>query len=221
MLSGLTQKLLGADQTTIDDYNTMTASPEFQKPLHWTSTDFNLSNFDLVFIPGGHGKGMRQILDSPTVSKHLASYFPQTKKPSKKTMAAICHGVLPLARAKTADGRSVLHDATTTALPAAFEEVAFWVTRPLLGDYYKTYGPGSNDVEQDVKKALEDPDTQFKNSRLPGAWYVEDPKYNYLSGRWPGDAHLLAEETVKLVKTVLPEHTEMTLDALKKENIRG
>jgi putative intracellular protease/amidase len=221
MLSGLTQMLLGADQTTIKDYNAMTASPEFQKPLRWTSTDFNLNNFDLVYLPGGHGKGMSQILESPTVLKHLATYFPQTKKPSKKTIAAIGQSILPLARAKMADGKSVLHDATTTCLPDIFEDIAFWVTRPLLGDYYKTYGPGFTEVEREVKEALEDPDTQFKSSRLPGAWCVEGPKYNYISGRWPGDSRILAEETVKLVKMVLPEHTEMTLDALKKENTRG
>jgi hypothetical protein len=55
--------------------------------------------------------------------------------------------VLAVAEATLPEGKSVLHDATTTALPDAFEGVAFWGTRLFLGDYYKTYGAGSDGVE--------------------------------------------------------------------------
>ena len=47
-------------------------------------------------------------------------------------------------------GKSILHECVTTALPARFEQVAFWGTRLVLGDYYKTYGAGSDDVEVSV-----------------------------------------------------------------------
>jgi hypothetical protein len=31
---------------------------------------------------------------------------------------------------------------------------------------------------------------------------VEDPKYNYISARFPGDAELLAEKAVAMVKAI-------------------
>lgn len=51
-----------------------------------------------------------------------------------------------------ANGKSIIHECHTTALPARFEQVAFWATRAFLGDYYKTYGAGSDDVEVSVRR---------------------------------------------------------------------
>jgi putative intracellular protease/amidase len=89
-------------------------------------------------------------MDSPVIRKHLASYFPATRKPSKKSVAAVCHGVQVLSQTDGADGKSVIHECVTTALPTRFEQVAFWGTRAFLGDYYKTYGAGSDNVEESV-----------------------------------------------------------------------
>ena len=66
-------------------------------------------------------------------------------------MAAVCHGVMVLSETLDAEGKSVLRDVCTTALPARFEQAAFWGTRVVLGDYYKTYGVGSEDVETSVR----------------------------------------------------------------------
>jgi hypothetical protein len=128
----------------------MSATPEFQHPLSWSSLDFTLEPYNLVFLPGGHEKGVRQLIDSPIIHKHLASYFPATVKPSPKSVAAVCHGVMVLSETEGADGKSVIHECATTALPARFEQVAFWGTRVFMGDYYKTYGAGSDDVEASV-----------------------------------------------------------------------
>jgi putative intracellular protease/amidase len=104
----------------------------------------------------------------------------KTRK-AQKAVAAVCHGVMALAEAKIqkaeegaaagspeegkAQGpKSVLHDAVTTALPARFEQLAFWSTRLFLGDYYKTYGAGSDDVQAAVSNHLDDPKNQYKNS---------------------------------------------------------
>lgn len=88
------------------------------------------------------------------MARHLGTYFPSTLKPSSRAVAAVCHGVLALAEARILDGehrgKSVIHDAETTALPGVFEGVAFWGTRVWLGDYYKTYGVGSEDVQTAV-----------------------------------------------------------------------
>jgi putative intracellular protease/amidase len=161
----------------------MSQSPEFLSPLAWSAPSFSLAPYNLIFLPGGHEKGVRQLIDSRTMQSHLGSYFPETEKTKNggKAVAAVCHGVMALAEAKVSaevqegdaedegngkgkKGKSVLHDAVTTALPARFEQVAFWGTRIFLGDYYKTYGVGSDDVQAAVSKHLGDPKKQYKNS---------------------------------------------------------
>ncbi|KAK5700405.1 hypothetical protein LTR17_022938 [Elasticomyces elasticus] len=182
MLSGWTQKLLGAEA-----------------PLAWTREDFPLTAFDLVFLRGGHDKGVRQIIDSKNVHGLLVDYFAVIRKPSRKACAAICHGVQVLAHSRKEDGTSVLHDLTTTALPGTFENAADYGTRAFLGDYYKTYRAGTPDVEDVVRGELKDAPTQWQSSlNLAVPFVVEDGAYNYLSGRWPGDAKALAEKTLGL-----------------------
>ena len=131
--------------------------------VSWSDAEFTLMNYDLVFLPGGHEKGVVQVINSPRVHQLIAEYFPQTRKPSKKSISAICHGVMVLSETSGADGKCIIHDATTTALPAMFEQSIFWGTRLVLGDYYKTYGAGSESVEQSVTKRL-DQSTQFRSS---------------------------------------------------------
>lgn len=128
----------------------MSTTPEFTHPLSWSSPGFSLDSYNLIFLPGGHEKGVRQLIDSPIIHKLLAEYFPKTAKPSTKTVAAVCHGVMVLSETTGADGKSIIHACDTTALPARFEQAAFWGTRAFLGDYYKTYGAGSDDVEASV-----------------------------------------------------------------------
>jgi putative intracellular protease/amidase len=187
MLYGITQKLLvlphplyphqlspigitalnivqGATKDAVKQYETMIQDPVAQSPISWSDPDFSLDKYDLIFLPGGHEKSVRQLLDSPIISKHLASYFPSTQKPSKKAVGAICHGVQALAHSKLEDGKSVLHDGTTTALPGFMESFIFWATRLFLGDYYKTYGAGTDNVETIVRKSLDNPGKQWRGS---------------------------------------------------------
>jgi len=201
LLEGLTQKLLGATQAAVDAYRNMSTTPEFQKPLSWSSPDFTFDSYNLIFLPGGHEKSVRQLIDSPIIHKHLASYFPTTLKPSKRVVAAVCHGVMVLSETTGSNGKSIIHECVTTALPARFEQVAYWGTRAFLGDYYKTYGAGSDDVEISVRKKLDDPDKQYRNSLGMSPFVVQDEKYNYISGRFPADAQLLAEKTIELVRS--------------------
>ena len=121
-----------------------------QNPLSWSSPSFNLDTYDLVLLPGGHDKAVRQIIDCPRVHELLVAYFPQTKKPGKKALAAICHGVMVLSESKNSMGESCIRDCVTTTLPAFFESSIFWSTRAFLGDYYKTYGAGSPNTEDYV-----------------------------------------------------------------------
>lgn len=130
----------------------MATTPDYQHPISWSDKDFSLEKFDLVFLPGGHQSGVRQLIDSDVIHKQLLEYFPNTKKGkgNGKCVAAICHGVMVLSETLDGSGKSVLKDVTTTALPGGFESVAFWGTRVFLGDYYKTYGVGSENVEDSV-----------------------------------------------------------------------
>ncbi|KAI0018926.1 class I glutamine amidotransferase-like protein [Xylariomycetidae sp. FL0641] len=200
MLEGFTQKLLGAKKDVVAMYKKMQRSTEMLHPLSWTAPDFSLDPFDLVVLPGGHDKGVRQIIESDAVHRLMLDYFPQTQKPGQKAVAAVCHGVLVLAESKDANGRSVIRDCLTTALPSKFEQGAYWGTRAFLGDYYKTYGHGSEDVETAVTKVLGHP-AQFKSSLNPGPFVVEDEQYNYISARYPGDAETFAEESIKLLES--------------------
>lgn len=167
MLTGWTQKLLGANQQAIKAYNRMTESSELQKPLSWSSSDFSIDKYNVVFLPGGHEKSVRQQIDSKVVQRQLSRFWSQTRKPSQKHVAAICHGVLALSEAsQEIDGheRSLIWDVKSTALPGTMESVAYHGTRLILGDYYKTYGAGSENVETVVRKRMRDPSSQWSHS---------------------------------------------------------
>lgn len=201
MLTGWTQTFLGADKHTIDLYSRMIATDAWQHPAKYTEPAFTLSDFDLVFLAGGHDKGIRQLLDCPHAQKLLVNSFPLTQRALRskpKYCAAVCHGVQLLAHSRDRDGLSVLRDLDTTALPSLFEGSISACTRLFLGDYYKTYGAGTDNVAEIVKASLADEGSQFKNSNsLTEPFVVEDKNYRYFSGRWPGDAKLLADMVVK------------------------
>lgn len=146
----------GASSSTVKKYQDMAESEEWKNPLSWSNEHFTLDDFDMVFLPGGHDKAVRQVIDSERVHKLLVDFFPKTKKPSKKVVGAVCHGVMVLSESKYPDGNSVIRDCVTTTLPTRFEQLAFWTTRAFLGDYYKTYGAGSENVEESVscRKAI-------------------------------------------------------------------
>ena len=179
-------------------YRQMCASPAFQQPFAYA--DVVPDKFEALLIPGGHAQGMRTLLESP-YSTEIARHFFARNKP----VAAVCHGVLLLARTRDPhSGRSVLHGRKTTALPANMELLAWYTTAPFLGRYYRTY-PQS--VEAEVKAALAAPGDFARGPLLPRresransgiGFTVRDG--NYLSARWPGDCHTFAEQFVQLVK---------------------
>jgi putative intracellular protease/amidase len=201
MLTGWTQTFLGADKHVISLYNTMTENAAWQKPVAYDDASFSLEKFDLVFLPGGHDKDIRQLLDDSRAHELLVAYFPLTLRSSdeQKFCGAICHGVQLLAHSRDSNGNSVLHDVETTALPDMFEGSVFNATRLFLGDYYKTYGAGTENVAEIVRSSLANR-AQFKSSNSMGSpFVVEDKKNRYWSGRWPGDAQLLANKLIEAI----------------------
>jgi putative intracellular protease/amidase len=206
--------LLRANRDARNGYVGMTADPNYAAPQRWDAVD--ASAFDALLLPGGHrARGMRDYLESEILQRYVIDFFE-----AKKPVAAICHGVLLAARSiSKRTGHSVLYGYRTTALTWALERSAWKlarVTRFWDPSYYRTYleqdgqPDGFMSVQQEVTRALAgaedfrdvpktDPDYRRKTSGLQRdsiddarpAFVVRDR--NYVSARWPGDAHTFAK----------------------------
>ena len=190
LLTGVLFGQLGAEPEPIAFYRLLEQDARFGEPLSWRRLD--VTAYDGLLLPGGHAPGMRQYLGSAELHTQIAAFW-ATGRP----VAAICHGVLVLARSTDpASGRSVLAGRRTTCLPKYLERGGFLATAWRLGRYYRTY-PAY--VQDEVTAALSDP-AQFergprtlrrgtRTDHAP-AFVVEDG--NYVSGRWPGDSWKVA-----------------------------
>jgi putative intracellular protease/amidase len=202
-------------------YAEMIAGPDYAAPLRWDAVD--ASAFDALLLPGGHrARGMRDYLESEVLQNLVVRFFDD-----EKPVAAICHGVLLAARSiSKRTGRSVLWGCQTTALTWEFENSAWSVariTRFWDPNYYRTYleesgqPRGYMSVQQEVTRALarpedfrdvprNDPLYRRKTSGMvrdslsdeTPAFVVRDR--NYVSARWPGDAHTFAKTFAGMLK---------------------
>ena len=164
-------------------YATMIAAPRYKKPLTWAKA--RAANFAALHFPGGHAPGMKPYCESGEVQRLAKEAFA-----AKQPVSAICHGVLPLARAGVLKGRR------TTALTHMMEEIAVRLTARALPGHYRTYALS---VEDEVRERIK-PGGRFERgglfpryagSKSPNAGYVLRDGH-YLSARWPGDAWTLA-----------------------------
>lgn len=186
---GLLKKLLANDANGVQAYQEMTRSFEYQNPVAWNALVFE--DYDALVLGGGHAKEVREYLESTTLQELVSTFFAEDKP-----VAAICHGVLLTARSKRDDGKSVLYDRKTTSLLNTQELLAWKMTKLWMGTYYRTYDVT---VEDEVKSLLRS-DSQFEYGPFPllrdspenfaPGFVVRDG--NFLSARWPGDAHLFA-----------------------------
>ena len=188
---GILAPLLKADAAGREAYLQMTRSNEFQNPIAYG--EIAAADCDALLLPGGHAPGMRPYLESALLQAHVADCFERGRP-----VAAICHGVLLAARSRDSQGRSVLSGRKTTALTKSMELMAWNLTRLYLGDYYRTY---PTTVEDEVRGALGRSGAFITGpmavrrdcaARLDIGFTVRDG--NYLSARWPGDAHRFGSE---------------------------
>ncbi|MBS0448562.1 MAG: DJ-1/PfpI family protein [Proteobacteria bacterium] len=188
---GPLKRVLMADVNARKAYAAMIQDSEFTSPLTWEQA--GATAYDALLLPGGHAPGMRPYLESKPLQELIVASFDR-----RALVAAICHGVLLAARARRADGKSVLWGRRTTALLHRMELTAWALTRLWLGDYYRTY-PVS--VQQEVTSLLADPadfnvgpsgHRRDSLDQLDAGFVLRDD--NYLSARWPGDAHRFAVE---------------------------
>ncbi|OHU56369.1 hypothetical protein BKG83_16210 [Mycobacteroides chelonae] len=193
----LLSPLLMTRRGPLDTYRQMIRDPHFLAPMAYSAV--NADDVDGIFIPGGHAAGMRTMLDSEAAQDLVAQAMD-----AELPVGAVCHGVLLLARATSSStGRSVLHGRRTTAVTALLELTGWNLTRMWLGRYYRTY---AQTVQTEVTAVLANP-----NDFIAGPWFprrdsVRNPSAgftvqdrNYVSARWPGDSHRIAQEFVALV----------------------
>lgn len=205
--------VLRANGDAREAYRAMIQDEAFRHPLRWEA--LGVDRFDAILLGGGHrAQGMRPYVESLLLQSLIVDFFDEGKP-----VGAICHGVLLVARSKTASGKSVLYGRRTTALTWRQEKTAsalahvgrFWDR-----NYYRTYlehagqPPGYMSVQSEVTRALKQtgdfidvpPDAADRARKTSGltrdtredarpAWVVTDG--NYVSARWPGDAHTFAK----------------------------
>ena len=207
-------------------YEEMLLSPSFQGPHSYQG--LIPENFSAMVLPGGHASGIKPYLEDRVLQAFVAEFFEnKNEQGDEKPVAAICHGVVLAARSiSKVTGKSILYGKKTTALTWRQEKAAWSLTRYFARfwdpSYYRTYleqpgdDPGCRSVEMEVTRALEKeedfvgvPDTApnyfRKTSNMTRdsleddtpAWVVRDG--NYLSARWPGDAHTLARHLVDVL----------------------
>lgn len=187
--------VLTADKNGRQAYAELEADSRFQNPILWVQA--NAANYDGLILPGGHAKGMKEYLESATLQKLVADFFK-----AKKPVGAICHGVVLAARSKV-NGVSVLKGRKTTALLKTQEMTAWILTGLWLKDYYRTYNQTVEDEVIANLKFSEDfvhgPTPMLRDdlTHLDRGFAVRDG--NYISARWPGDAHRFAIEFLKLL----------------------
>ena len=195
---GIWTKILKVNKEAVEAHNKMANSAEFKKPISYS--DLKEENFDAILLPGGHAKTMKEYLESKKLQKLIVTFF--TKK---KPVGAICHGVVLAARSiDPLTNKSVLFNYKTTSLLKDQEILAYNMTRLWMGDYYLTYPEKT--VEDEVKAALTNkgnflkgPKPIFRDSikKLSRGFVVQNR--NYISARWPGDAHLFSLKFLELI----------------------
>ncbi|RFS20062.1 hypothetical protein DVR12_20285 [Chitinophaga silvatica] len=195
---GIWKPFLMAGTKASLEYNYMSNSDTFCNPYKYTS--LHPEEFDALLLPGGHDKAIKEYLESPILQEIIADYFVNSRP-----VAAICHGVLLVARSMNPlTQKSVLFNYKTTALLTKQERMAYQLTRLWLKDYYLTY-PIS--VQDEVTSLLASP-SQFIEGPLPMLKdSITHPERgfslldrHYLSARWPGDVYHFANAFLEMLK---------------------
>jgi len=194
---GIVSPFLKADRNARAAYEEMVGSREYREPIAYP--DIDPERIDGLILPGGHAPGVRPYLESARLQGVVGRLFEKNRP-----VGAICHGVLIPARARRSDGRSVLYGRKVTALPRLMELTGWLLTYPYLGNYLRTYPVP---VEDEIRAALaaradflRGPPMMFHDSpqRLQVGFTVRDG--NFLSARWPGDAHRFAHDFAALME---------------------
>jgi putative intracellular protease/amidase len=188
LLTGVLFGQLGAKPDALAAYRELEKHEVFQHPIPYES--IVPQKYDMLLLPGGHAKGMRQYLESKVLQNKALEF---TKH--NKVVGAICHGVLVLARTVDPEtGRSVLYGRKLTGLTKRLERTGYYLTFWRLGDYYRTY---PEYVEDETVKVLKERSDFRHGGSIRRPFVVEDG--NLITARYPEDAHLFAQKLLDRV----------------------
>jgi len=185
LLTGVIFGQLGAKPDAIAAYRELEKLEAFQHPIPYDAID--PQQYDLLLLPGGHAKGMRQYLESKIVQQKALEFMQQNK-----LIGAICHGVLVLAWTIDPEtSRSILYGRKLTGLTKRLERAGYYLTAWRLGDYYRTY---PEYVEDEVVKVLKEKSDFSQGDSIQKPFVVEDG--NLITARYPADAHVFAQRLI-------------------------
>lgn len=188
LLTGVIFGQLGAEKEAIEYYRELERSEEFLHPIAYA--EINPAEFDLLHLPGGHAKGMKQYLENKMLQDKVVEFFRL-----EKLIGGVCHGCIVLVRSIDSEtGKSVIFDKNMTALTKILERTAYFITAWKLGDYYRTY---PEYVQDEVCQNLKDK-AQFKTGPLGKPFVVEDG--NLVTARYPKDVPLYAKTLIEKLK---------------------
>lgn len=210
---GFWKFLLRARKDAVEAYSELEKCHSFNNPIKYS--DLKAADYDALFLPGGHDKGVKEYLESKDLQNLVVAFFNLDK-----TVGAVCHGVVLVARSiDPITKKSVISDYKTTALLESLELTAYKLTKKKLGDYYLTY-PGTT-VENEVKSVLSKQENfisgnkpKFRDSpnHLKRGMVVKDR--NYISARWPGDIYNLSQVFINTV-----QQQGATISGIEKEGL--
>ena len=182
LLKGPLPGLLSAGPKAKAAYQEMTQDLSYQHPIPYADIDPGL--YQALLLPGGHGPGNRQYLESTVLQGKVLQFYQQGK-----LIGAICHGVLVLAR--TVDpqtGKSVVYRHKVTAVPRSLDRFGYLADSWFLKRGYIMY---ACPVADEVRGCLERPENYSDGPGPMTPYVVSDG--NLITSRWYRDAELFAE----------------------------
>lgn len=190
LIKGVIFGMLGASNEAIRFYRKLTKTEAFQQPMKYR--DIIPEEFDLLVLPGGHAKGMKQYLESKLLQEKVLDFFRLDK-----LVGSICHGSIVLARTiDPATGKSIVYNKMITGLTKKLERLAYYLTFWKLGKYYRTYPCY---VQDEVKACLIDGNNFKTGGNQFKPFVCVDG--NLVTARWPKDAYLFAQTLISKTKS--------------------
>jgi putative intracellular protease/amidase len=186
---------------------------EFREPFHRFKQardrlDTDRTYYDGLYIPGGHGVGMKTYVESQDLHEIIARFM-MLDLP----VASICHGVLALAKTKSIDKprRSVLAGRRVTGVSKWQEFASHNLTRCFKRDLSRDGDDGGGAFQlyypyymQDIVQAhganfVPAPLLPSRDSfaRPTGGHVIRDG--NLVTASWEGDIHTLSRDFVSMV----------------------
>ncbi|KAK6359730.1 hypothetical protein TWF696_000870 [Orbilia brochopaga] len=72
--------LIGATADDVEKFFAMAGSDEYLNPRAWSAPDFSLLPYDAIYLTSGFDTRLRQFVESESLHKLLAAYFPLSKR---------------------------------------------------------------------------------------------------------------------------------------------